>query len=535
SELVLDLSGSTLGIKVMDTYSNGYYLLDLYVVSGKAVSIPLPPQNASIIPGPETETLVTPTPAEVYQIFGDSIDIPAGVGFSIGSIPGSDFLEALAETEEDPGIPFYLNPNEWNKYEAEIGAAIEEKAPGAAIITNQEGSDFEIHLTGTEENVTIDLRIKWFREGDNAGVFKSISGTVDGDINNDTVDEFLEVSVEYDSKDYNPLPEFIQDRGELTLTMTKADFKFDREGSLFDDPAVSEQLLLIEDMILDLEGRDVMKYDIKSVRGCYYQTTQSQYDPNTGGLSPMEGSTWWNGFTGFRTVQNTESFGSTYNGTVGIIPTGAPGMTPDWDMWRASTKTVQGFLEVLEKQVEVWSGTTDFSNLGLTLDEFDTNYEMRYSGDIIFFYGNVTLDAGFDAANIPETYVPPNDSILNILGPYLKNTTAIELDAFGKFWISYTQKAGMLAGAGVLVNASLAVTDIPIVFPGSEGPPMYASGSLDIAADLEVQSDKVKKLPDPEDAGTEPEEGDGLFTPGFTVIPALMVIAAAVVFVKKRR
>jgi hypothetical protein len=527
SELVLDLSGSTLGIKVMDTYSNGYYLLDLFVISGNSVSIPLPPQNATLAP--------TPTPAEAYQIFGDSIDIPAGVGFSIGSIPGSDFLETLAGIEEDPGVPFYLNPAEWNKYEAEIGAAIEEKAPGTAGITNQEGSDFEIHLTGTEDNVTINLIIKWFREGDNAGVFKSISGTIDGDINNDTIDDYLEVSVEYESKDNNPLPEFIQDRGELTLTMTKADFEFSREGSLFDDPAVSEQLLLIEDMILDLEDREVLKYDIKSTRGCYYQTTQSQYDPNTGTLSPMEGSTWWNGFTGFRTVQNAESFGSNYNMTAGIIPTGAPGMTPDWDMWRASTTTVQEFLKVLEKQVELWSGTTNFTDLGLTLDEFDTNYEMRYSGDIVFFYGNITLDAGFNAADIPEEYEPPEESILNILGPYLKNTTAIEVQAFGKFWISYTQKAGILAGAGALVNASLAITDFPIGPGPEEGGLMYGTGSLDINADLEVQSDKVNKLPDPEEAGTEPEEGDGLFTPGFTIIPALMVIAAVVVFIRKRR
>lgn len=535
SELVLDLSGSTLGIKVMDTYSNGYYLLDLFVISGKAVSIPLPPQDAPLGP--------TPTPAEVYQIFGDSIDIPAGVGFSIGSIPGSDFLEALAGTEEDPGVPFYLNPDEWNKYEAEIGAAIEEKAPGTAVITNEEGSDFEVHLTGSEGNVTVDLRIKWFREGDNAGVFKSISGSIDGDINNDTIDDYLEVSVEYESKDNNILPDFIEDRGELTLTMTKADFEFAREGSIFDDPAVSEQLLLIEDMILDLEDREVLKYDIKSSRGLYYQTAMSQYDPNTGTLSPM-GDTWWNGFTGFRTVQNVESFGKSYNMTAGIIPTGAPAMTPDWDMWRASTTTVQEFLKVLEKQVEVWSGTTNFTNLGLTLDEFDTNYEMRYSGDIVFFYGNITLDAGFNYADVPETYVPPNNSILNILGPFLKNTTAIEIQAFGKLWISYTQKRGILAGAGATIDASLAVTDFPIVIPGlqgqgsqdSQGPqPIYANGSLNITADLEVQSDKVKKLPDPEEAGTEPEEGDGLFTPGFTIIPALMVIAATVVFIRKRR
>ena len=46
ADLVFDLSGSTLGVKVMDTYSNGYYLLDFYVVLGKAIEIPLPGRRA---------------------------------------------------------------------------------------------------------------------------------------------------------------------------------------------------------------------------------------------------------------------------------------------------------------------------------------------------------------------------------------------------------------------------------------------------------------------------------------------------------
>ena len=108
ADFVFDLSGSTLGVKVMDTYSNGYYMLDFYVVLGKTIAIPLPD---------DVDLTIT-------EIFGTELTFDEGLGIGFGSVPGSDMTELLLETEDAFGLPFYVNPSEWDTYETKLGETI---------------------------------------------------------------------------------------------------------------------------------------------------------------------------------------------------------------------------------------------------------------------------------------------------------------------------------------------------------------------------------------------------------------------------
>jgi hypothetical protein len=498
SQLILDLSGSTLGVKVMEKYSNGFYLLDIYVVLGKTIEIPLPAD----------------APPEMAAIFGDSLDLAAGVGIGLGSLPGSD----MTDTSIGGGIPWYLNPNEWDTYETEIVSGI---APsGMTVDVTNTGDTFLVEISGSGEGMTAQLSLEWYRTGDIAGVFKMIAGSLDGDFNGDGSSDHIEISISHDSNEHNPLPDFILDRGELTLTMTTADFTSSATG-LFDDPNVIEGFNQITDAILNMEGKEVIKYDVKSVRGCYYQTDMSMYDPSTGSLTPSEGGPWWNGFTGMTTYSDTMTSSPTdyYGFTVALFPQGAPGITPDWDMWKASTKSISELFQLIENGVMVGTGDQAFSDMGFTLNEFDVTYEMRYSKDFVFFFGEASVDLEFAAA---DAVTPPEGTI---------STTAGDLDADGQIWISYKDD-GTLAGAGVSVNVSLSVTDIP--FYDEMSGTIYESGSINAELNIEVQSDKVSSIPDPEEAGTEPSDDGGLI-PGFTMVPVLMVMAAIVVIVRKRK
>lgn len=508
SQFVLDLTNSTLGIKVMNKYASGDYLLDFYVVLGRTIQIPVPEDS----------------PPELTNIFGSTFDLPAGIGIGIGSIPGTDMVSMLEDSEAGlGGVPFYLDPDKWDSYETKFNELNSDPEFGGTMtVTNEAGSDFSVEISGSGGPITSgSIAVTWFREGDNAGVFKKIAGSLTGDFDNDTVtaDQSVAVTCEYKSKEFNPLPDFVLEVGDLTLTLEDVQFTYSKSG-VFDDPTIDEGFLQVKDTLLNMQGEEVLKFDITSVRGCYYNTLISGYDMDTQTLVPLNSQgQWWDGFTGFPVQGETESIsGTDYFGfSIGLIPLGAPGITPDWDMWQASTMSISSYIEIVEAGVEAAAGTVELADMGISLNTFDSLYEMRFSGEHTFFYTESSVDLSFTASDMADG-VPEG----------LLATTAASITADQNFWLSYTDE-GELAGLGFSLDASLSLTD----FPTGNSP---ESGTLDLSVAVELQSDKVSSIPDPEKAGTDPDAagGDGL-TPGFTAVPMLMVIAAFAVFMKRRK
>jgi hypothetical protein len=520
SRLVLDLSGSTLGVKIMDTYDNGYYLFDIYVVLGKTIKIPLPDD----------------ADPQLYEIFGDEFTLEEGVGLGIGSLPGSDLMAVFAAMEDNPGIPFYLNPDEWVSYQAYFEGESTSEVP--IEVTNEDGSDFIVSASGTDDGVDISMTIEWFRDGDYAGVFKGINAVQDGDLDGDGVDEHLEVAVSFDKKEHNPLPVFIRNKDDLTLTMETAQMEY-TSGGFFAEDDIDDVLVYAEDVIEDLEGETMAIYNIQDVMGCYYNTSMTSYmiDLETfDGSLEDAGSTWFNGFTGYPVFNQSEyliiypsnlidsislmvydlpydSWSMSYS----LVPMGAPGITPDWDMWKASTATVAELMQIAEKGIKNFADEPEVTDMGIDLNSLDMLYELRYGNGVYFFYTEMAFNLGWDAGSMSE------------LPPGLTTDSEMSAKATMESWIAYKED-GSLAGAGMYMDVSVAVQNMPMETD-------YVSGDLNMKMTLETKSDKITDLPDPEEADPiagGDGGGDGL-TPGFETVPVLLFMAAIVIVVRRRR
>ena len=511
AEFVFDLSGSTLGVKVMDTYSNGYYMLDFYVELGKSIVIPLPTDDV--------DPMVT-------DIFGTEFILEKGVGLAFGSLPGSDMTELIAGTEESFALPFYLNPTAWSDYETEL-EALGEDPDVTVTVTNEVGSDFAVSVSGTtEESVDITLAASYFREGENAGIFKSISGEVDGDVTGDGTSNHLEVALEFSEKQVNPLPSHTINKNDLVLKLSTAEMDYTVDGfSTSLRSEINSGLAAIQAFVETYEGLDVIKFDVEDVTGCYYNTRIEVLNPETDIMEEAVEELWWNGFTGMPVTDQTGDIPYTsWTPSFGIIPFFAPGITPDWDMWSGPTRTISEINEIVEKALEAFFDEEEVKDLGLDLQAFDSVYQLRESGDIMFFYSEGKVNLDWNA-----------DQMEGATEAGIKTTATLSLEISSNSWLAYS-KAGLLAGAGGEVSASITATDIPW---GSmiEGGSAEETGSIVFSANLELQSDQVSSIPDPEVAdpvaGGDPP-GGGL-TPGFEYISPLLVLTAAVVLLRKRK
>ncbi|MHA2108706.1 MAG: hypothetical protein ACW99R_13425 [Candidatus Hodarchaeales archaeon] len=508
ADFVFDLSGSTLGVKVMDTYANGFYMLDFYVVLGKTIEIPLPDD----------------TDPQILDIFGTSFTLDEGVGIGFGSLPGSDMTELIAGTEDVGAIPFYLNPASWDTYQTELEAL--GSADATVTVTNTAGSDFMFSISGTtDDGVDIVLSVTWFREGDNAGVFKSITGTVDGDITGDGTSNHLGIALTFDKKEVKLLPQEVRSLNDLVLSLSTADMTYSVNGlSTSVNAEVSAQLAAAEAYIAAFEGVDVIKFDVEEVTGCYYKTRIEAYNPDTDMLEEVVEELWWNGFTGFPVAEYDDYILSDlpytqWSPSIALIPLFAPGITPDWDMWAASTTSISEINEIVEKSVETFFKEEEVKDLGLDLNSLDSLYQLRQSGDTMFFYSESKLDIVWNAGQMEGAAEAG-----------VKSTTKLSVVYSSNNWIAYT-RAGLLAGAGVEVSIDVSATDIP-----SEGG-AYETGSISLDVNLALQSDQVSSIPDPEaaDPVAGGDAGDGGLIPGFEFISSLMVMTTSVVLIKRKK
>ncbi len=508
ADFVLDLSGSTLGIKVMDTYSNGYYMLDLYVVLGKTIVIPLPED----------------TDPQIIDIFGTEFQLTEGVGIGLGSFPGSDMTELLAGTEDSFGLPFYLNPNSWSDYQTELEALGSTDA--TVTVTNEAGSDFEFDMSGTtSDGVDISLTVAWFREGDNAGVFKSITGTVDGDLTGDGTSNHLGIGLSFDSKQVNVLPTEVRNLNDMVLSFTTADFTHSVTGfSAAVSDQIDDSLVYAADTVTDLDGMDVIKFDVEEVSGCYYNTRIEVYNPESEMMEEVVEELWWNGFTGQPVMDQSEYMMimlpyTPWTTSIALIPNLAPGITPDWDMWAASTISISQVNEIVEKSLEAFFKEEEVKDMGLDLNTLDSVYQLRESGNINFFYGETKLDLDWNAGQMEGATAAgiPADAKL-----------AVDLTASS--WLAYT-KDGLLAGAGVELSATVEAVNIPADAGATE------TGTIALDVNIVLQSDLVSSIPDPEDADPVAggNAGGGDLIPGFEFITSLMVITTVVAVIKKKR
>ncbi|MHA1977559.1 MAG: hypothetical protein ACW98I_11700 [Candidatus Hodarchaeales archaeon] len=510
ADFVFDLSGSTLGVKVMDTHANGYYMLDLYVILGNTIVIPLPDD----------------TDPQIIDIFGTSFNLDEGVGIGLGSLPGSDMTELIAGTEDSGAVPFYLNPASWDTYQTELEAL--GSADATVTVTNVDGSDFTFAISGTADGVAMEITVAWFRDGDNAGVFKSISGTVDGDVTGDGVSNHLGIALSFDKKEVNVLPQEIRSMESMILSFSTAEFTHSVTGfstALHDE--IDDGLVYFADIVTDLNGQPVIQFDVQEVVGCYYNTRIEVYNPDTAVMEEQVSELWWNGFTGFQVYNTSDDFlaiatpYTQWSPSIALVPLLAPGITPDWDMWAASTISISQVNEIVEKSVEAFFKEQEVTDLGLDLNALDSVYQLRESGDTMFFYSESKLDLDFNVGQMEGATEAG-----------IKSTAKLSVDFTSINWLAYT-KLGLLAGAGVEVNADINVVDFPDILSTSAG--VEETGSVSLNANIVLQSDQVSSIPDPEAA--DPIAGGnagGDLIPGFEFVSSFMIMTTIVVLIKRK-
>jgi hypothetical protein len=559
-DFIVDLSGSTFGVKVMGTDdSDGYYMLNPYVILGKDVEIPIP------------EDSLTP---EVEEIFGDTLVIPEGVGLGMSNnIPGSDYLEFINEEYEEgfPGLPFYVDADEWDQYEdalADLADMLEDS--GIDLTTEEDGGEFIVTIEGstgegayyntyttyttwptwptwptepltTETTTTeypvpiggpeidgvLNFEVAWFADGDHAGVFKRVKGSFSGDIGEaNNLD--VNVEVTFDEKRHNPLPDEILDEETITLEMDSVKFTHDETGFLKD---IYEDIFdEMDGSLQDAEGEDMFVFEVTKVEGCYYETDIEVYEGED-----SEG-VWWNGFIGAPGWKDDwmegpwEDWYIYATGGSGIMPLAAPGITPDWDMWQASTLSVSSILEFVRKAVTSSEAEDALADIGITLNTFDIKYEMRGNKDYKFFYFTGEVDLEFDSTKYVDW--PSEDP------EEPKADAKVNVEA----WIGYTAD-GLIVSIGVNLKVVANFEEFPVGETYNEDTYEYETdyndGTMEMELNAEMVNKDIKDVPDPENLpkDTEGEDGNGggIATPGFSIIPALILVAAISVIIKRRK
>ena len=537
-DLVLDLSGSTLAVKVMGVDADGYYSLNGYVILGKTIEIPFPNVTEGIpIEIPLTDNVT----AEITDVFGDTFQLPAGVGIGVAApIPysyGSDLLELYDDGFDDfPGIPFYLDPGEWNEYEAmlkDLETDLTGRGINIDVDVTSEGDEFAVDFdTGQVPtpvgNIEFQITVVWHRTGPFAGVFKSILGSIE------VAASTFEVEISFEKKRHNPLPQEIIDEETISLKMLDGSLDYNATGFLLDQKLspVITTLTGFEDNLADAVNETIVEYDITSVRGCYYRATQQSYDANTQTLKTVEDDLWRNGFLGFpqEKILTSGPWSSwSFNFSVGLVPVIAPGITPDWDMWLATAASISTIQEFVETTINSDDAKAAYADMGMVFNTFDLLAEFRGDEDYRVFFYEGSVDFEIDTRNMLPEYDPPTD-------PF--NATLI-LDAQG--WMAYTSE-GLLAGMGadVVINATLG--NVPLGEESWHTAPR-GTGNFSLGVNIELKNDAIKEsLPDPEALPeyTEKEtkevtgDGDGI-TPGFSFIPALILITAIAIVIKRRK
>ena len=514
SKVVLDLSGSTIGLKIMNKFSSqGYYELNSFIILGKSVVIPLPDT----------------TPATVTDIFGQEINIPAGIGVSLGvTIPGSNFATFLGSnpTNQYPGLPVYLEPTRTADYKALLDN-ISTNLPVGQTLTTTDGSDtFTTVFQATNGSQQISFTANWFKTGNNAGIFKNLDASATVKNWNGTLIN-LGINFSFDHKENKPLPANIAVGQTTILSVEHTDLYVKHTGNLFsqtNDTAVKQ----IQNDLAKYNGQQLVRFTIKDISGLYYKTQISVKDINSNSFNDL-GTVWYNGFTGqftnydpsCQSVDVSCNSGVTDVIPIAFMPLGAPGITPDWTVWQANYKTVSALANIFTSTLTSGSTKSSLLDFGATINSMQQTTDFRQSGNFNYFYSDFSTSILYDSSQALTKNRPS----------YFTGQETGNLSLSSNFWDSY-DNTGISAGYGLQFNLSLGLSNIPVSATNST----RLSGKLDLGFNVKIKNDQFNSVPDGSKATIV--GGSGLIpgvSPGFEALPVLAVLIVIPLITKFKR
>ncbi|MHA2297543.1 MAG: hypothetical protein ACXAEU_04295 [Candidatus Hodarchaeales archaeon] len=474
-----DLAGSTIAVKVMQTYPSNYYLLSAYFILGKSITLPISND---------------PAYEEARSILGNEIVLPSGMGLGLSTnIVGSDILD------DSYGLPYYLDPNAFEEIEDRFETMNEYY--NATVAT-----DFTLEVMATEGDMAISGKVVWFGEGEAAGYVKSAS--LEYTSGSDT----FKIGIEYQSKENIPLAQEVKNKETLHLMVEKADATYTTTGDL-DTAIVKTSLDAVKNVLTDLVDIEIAKFAFTDHEGCYYEADIYSYDMENNALVKMGYyPTWFNGFVGAVTYKNDWGIEYDYYGGGYALYPMAPAITPDFTMWGGSVKTIDTLIQILVSAAFTENAKNSLDEMGITINGLSAKMENRRSGDITYFYlsGNANID-----------YINPINTDQTVGG-------TINYDA----WIAYTS-TGLLAGTGIHASIDVALTDFPN-FITNVG---ELSGTLGMNVDIKIKNKDLVNLP----AGSEAavvdlvSGGVGFTSPGFPIVELLLILTTITLVFRRRK
>jgi hypothetical protein len=520
SQVQLDLTGSTVGIKVMsENVTGGTFLINSFVILNKAIVIPFPAD----------------TPSNITEIFGDSLNIPSGVGLGLGAnIPGSDFINLLADNNSEPmGLPIYIEPSRTSEYQTLFQSNMNLDQNTTLVVTD--GTDFQAKITTDQTNLTGSITLSWFKSGSNAGLFKEFTVSLTGvNDNGDSVN--IAMSLSFDRRENLPLPTEIKNKQTQTLSVENSGFDLSFSGFFNDLLTLNETAYNdARSKIIGLKGSDLLRYQFNDVQGMYYNTSLYTKNLDTNSFENT-GSSWFNGFTGFPTEYDTKCLTcNTDFFTLAITPFFAPGITPDWAMWQGTMNTITGLSSFVTSALLASSNVNNLLTYGVNIDQLVLLTQLRQASGFKYFYGQGDVKLNYDGSQAELSNRPS----------FADGTTTGSIDVHSNAYTSYTD-TGLIAGYSIALNASINLHNAKIYENAS-----YYDGSISLGLLLKLKNNAFSTVPDGKTAtpvvgslltqtssstvvSDTSNTTNVITSPGFELIPVFMFIATCV-FIRKSK
>ena len=507
SKVNVDLSGSTIGVKIMQIdSSSGTYLLNSFFILGKSITIPYPQDIQS----------------NISDILGSSLTIPSGTGISLGvTLPGSNLVSFMS-TGKNLGIPVYIEPTQTANYKSKLTLlALPLSLVGQSLNVTDGSNTFQVSYGTHNSTMSLTINMDWYKTGSNAGLFKSfvLTGFMK---KSDGATVNVDFGFSFNKRENNPLPTEIVNKQTQTLSIDNIGLDISWNGTLFNElfSGFNQSTYnLVRFAILSLKGQDFLKYNIYDVQGLFYSATPSFLNPITNSFENGN-ATWFNGFTGSPTYYNTTcmqdlSCNATSSVLSSITPALAPAISPDWTVWQANMKTIGFILATFTSAMPSQSAAGQLLKYGLTINDFSSVSQLRQSGDFKYFYDSLSTQGSYDASQVSSANRPSN----------FDGSEKVSLDLASDAWSAYSN-VGLLAGFGVKLNGSISLTNIPI------NTTTRGTGSLTFGLVLKLKNNAFSSLPDGETASVV---GTSSGLPGFEFLPVLMVFIAIPILLKRKR
>ena len=338
------------------------------------------------------------------------------------------------------------------------------------------------------------------------------------------------MEIQFDSRENLPLPLEVRTQEDISLRLEEASVDAWTNG-YFDVESVNDGITFLTDELTGAVGKEVLKFEIESVQGCYFETSVHTYESGSQTLVEQPGTIWWNGFTGYPTFKDDyyyygdESPLDYWGGSLALIPF-SPAITPDYDMWRGTTKSIDAIFQAINTAVVSSPADDFFAEVGITVSNFDLYSELRTTGNYkyIYLYGGVEVNYdsnSIDPSKRSSSWIP--DQSL---------TFYLDLDA----WISYTLQ-GLIAGVGIDLDLEFGFTNLQIdeEYDGTYWVPVYEDGFLNLNMSMKLQNTKFSDLPAASEADPDLGDNGGGLIPSFSLVTAMVVLVLSSVYIKRRR